>query len=144
MSLDIAMGGSTNTVLHLLAAAQEGEVPFTMADIDRLSRRMPNICKVAPMSDFFHVEDCHRAGGIPAILGELDRAGLIDAAALTVHSPTMADALDRWDVARPTCSRRGRHVLVGPALNPSPPRPAFSQSTRWPSLDLDRAEGVHP
>ncbi|HMX67042.1 MAG TPA: dihydroxy-acid dehydratase [Microthrixaceae bacterium] len=140
MSLDIAMGGSTNTVLHLLAAAQEGEVPFTMADIDALSRRMPNICKLAPMSDFFHVEDCHRAGGIPAILGELDRAGLIDAAAPTVHSPTMADALDRWDVARPTCTDEARTFWsAGPAGIPT--QTAFSQSTRWPSLDLDRAEG---
>src|SRR6202042_860375 len=100
MSLDIAMGGSTNTVLHLLAAAHEGEIDFTMADIDRLSRRVPVLCKVAPAVADVHVEDVHRAGGIMAILGELDRAALIDPSAGTVHCATLAEALARWDVRR--------------------------------------------
>ncbi|HXM00273.1 MAG TPA: dihydroxy-acid dehydratase, partial [Rhizomicrobium sp.] len=100
MSLDIAMGGSTNTVLHLLAAAHEGEVPFTMADIDRLSRRVPVLCKVAPSKSDVHMEDVHRAGGIMAILGELDRAELIHRDCATVHSANMGEALGRWDVAR--------------------------------------------
>ena len=140
MSLDIAMGGSTNTVLHLLAAAHEGEVPFTMADIDALSRRIPNLCKVAPATDRYHVEDVHRAGGVPAILGELDRVGLIDAAAPTVHSETMAAALDRWDIRRPTCTDEARRLWsAGPAGIPT--QVAFSQATRWPSLDEDRADG---
>src|SRR5690606_709447 len=100
MSLDIAMGGSTNTVLHLLAAAQEGEVDFTMADIDRLSRKVPNLCKVAPATQFYHMEDVHRAGGVMGILGELDRAGLLHSEVPTVHSRTLAEALERWDVKR--------------------------------------------
>src|ERR1700712_4518523 len=100
MTLDIAMGGSTNTVLHLLAAAHEAEVDFTMADIDRLSRRVPVLCKVAPSVASVHVEDVHRAGGVMAILGQLDRAGLIDTSVSTVHAPTMHDALERWDVKR--------------------------------------------
>ena len=100
MTLDIAMGGSTNTVLHLLAAAHEGEVPFTMLDIDRLSRRVPVLCKVAPSVADVHVEDVHRAGGIMAILGELDRAGLIDTSVPTIHSETLGEALQRWDVQR--------------------------------------------
>src|SRR6185312_2672726 len=100
MTLDISMGGSTNTVLHLLAAAYEGEVPFTMADIDRLSRRVPNICKVAPAVSHVHIEDVHRAGGIMSILGELDRGGLIHRDLPTVHSTTMGDAIDQWDVTR--------------------------------------------
>src|SRR5207247_2346604 len=98
MALDIAMGGSTNTVLHILAAAHEGDVDFTMSDIDALSRRVPNICKVAPSSDRYHVEDVHRAGGVMAILGELDRAGLVDTTVSTVHSETLGAALDRWDI----------------------------------------------
>src|SRR4029079_10417992 len=100
MTLDIAMGGSTNTVLHLLAAAHEGEVDFTMTDIDRLSRRVPVLCKVAPAVADVHIEDVHRAGGIMAILGELDKAGLIDTSLPTVHSTTMADALARWDITQ--------------------------------------------
>src|SRR5581483_12489193 len=100
MSLDIAMGGSTNTVLHLLAAAYEGEVPFTMKDIDRLSRRVPVLCKVAPSVANVHMEDVHRAGGVMAILGELNRGGLLHRQAGTVHSATLGDALDRWDIAR--------------------------------------------
>jgi len=99
MTLDIAMGGSTNTVLHLLAAAQEAEVPFTMADIDRLSRRVPNLCKVAPSSQLVHLEDVHRAGGIFAILGELDRCGLIHRHVPTVHSATLGEAIDKLDVS---------------------------------------------
>jgi dihydroxy-acid dehydratase len=100
MSLDIAMGGSTNTVLHLLAAAREGGVEFTMRDIDRLSRRVPNLCKVAPATQRYHMEDVHRAGGVIAILGELDRAGLLHREVRTVHAETLAEALDRWDIAR--------------------------------------------
>jgi dihydroxy-acid dehydratase len=98
MSLDIAMGGSTNTVLHLLAAAQEAEIPFTMADIDRLSRRVPNLCKVSPSVPNVHMEDVHRAGGIMALLSELNRGGLIHADLPTVHSPSMGAALAQWDV----------------------------------------------
>src|SRR6202034_2358694 len=98
MTLDIAMGGSTNTVLHLLAAAHEGEVPFTMRDIDRLSRRVPVLCKVAPSVPDVHVEDVHAAGGVIAILGELDRAGLIDSRVATIHAETLSEALQRWDV----------------------------------------------
>ena len=100
MTLDIAMGGSTNTVLHLLAAAREGEVPFTMADIDRLSRKVPVLCKVAPSVPDVHMEDVHHAGGIMAILGELDRARLLTTDGPMVHAETLTDALNRWDVVR--------------------------------------------
>src|SRR3954451_11970766 len=102
MTLDIAMGGSTNTVLHLLAAAHEGEVKFTMQDIDRLSRRVPVLCKVAPAVAHVHMEDVHRAGGVMGILGELDRAGLLHTATHTVHASTLSQALERWDIARQT------------------------------------------
>jgi dihydroxy-acid dehydratase len=140
MSLDIAMGGSTNTVLHLLAAAQEGEVDFTMEDIDRLSRRVPNLCKVAPATNRFHMEDVHRAGGVMAILGELDRAGLIHRDVPTVHRPTLGTALDDWDVARPTALGDALHrFLAGPAGIPT--QQAFSQECYWPGLDLNRADG---
>ncbi|MBS1223848.1 MAG: dihydroxy-acid dehydratase [Proteobacteria bacterium] len=140
MSLDIAMGGSTNTVLHLLAAAQEGGVNFTMRDIDRLSRQTPNLCKVAPSTQKYHLEDVHRAGGVIAILGELDRAGLLHRDARTVHSETLAEALDRWDIACPTSGDEARiRYSAGPAGIPS--QEAFSQDTRWPSLDLDRESG---
>ena len=140
MALDIAMGGSTNTVLHILAAAEEAGVDFTMADIDALSRVAPNICKVAPSTDKYHVEDVHRAGGIIAILGELDRAGLIDTSLPTVHSETLAAALDQWDIMRPTCTEQAKEFfLAGPAGIPT--QVAFSQSTRWPSLDTDRVGG---
>ena len=140
MALDIAMGGSTNTVLHILAAAHEGGIDFTMADIDALSRRVPNICKVAPATEQYHIEDVHRAGGIPAILGELDRGGLIDASLPTVHSASMSAALDQWDIARDTCTAEAREFwLAGPAGIPT--QVAFSQSTRWPSLDTDREHG---
>ncbi len=140
MALDIAMGGSTNTVLHILAAAQEAGHDFTMADIDAISRRVPNLCKVAPSTDRYHMEDVHRAGGIPAILGELDRAGLLDTEVPTVHADTMAAALDEWDIGRPSASDQARSLFTaGPAGIPT--QVAFSQSTRWPSLDTDRADG---
>jgi dihydroxy-acid dehydratase len=139
ISLDIAMGGSTNTVLHLLAAAHEGEVEFTMADIDRMSRKVPNLCKVAPSTQRYHMEDVHRAGGVIGILGELDRAGLLHRDAGSVHSGTMGAAVDRWDVIRSEDPAvRGRY-LAGPAGVPS--QTAFSQDCRWPDLDLDRAAG---
>jgi dihydroxy-acid dehydratase len=140
MSLDIAMGGSTNTVLHLLAAAQEGGVDFTMADIDRLSRRVPCLCKVAPAKNDVHVEDVHRAGGIMAILGELDRAGLIDSSLPTVHAPTMADALSRWDIIRTASEDVRRFFRAAPGGVPT--QVAFSQSARWDELDTDREHGV--
>ena len=140
MSLDIAMGGSTNTVLHLLAAAQEGGVDFTMADIDRLSRRVPCLCKVAPAKADVHMEDVHRAGGIMAILGELDRAGLLDTSLPTVHAPTLADALGHWDIARTTSEEVRRFFRAAPGGVPT--QVAFSQSARWEDLDTDRATGV--
>jgi dihydroxy-acid dehydratase len=139
MSLDIAMGGSTNTVLHLLAAAHEAGVDFTMADIDRLSRKVPNLCKVAPSSQKYHLEDVHRAGGVFAILGELDRAGLIHRSVPTVHSASLGDALDRWDVIRTTDEAVRVRYLAAPGGVPT--QVAFSQSNRWPDLDLDRAQG---
>ncbi|MDG4560230.1 MAG: dihydroxy-acid dehydratase [Candidatus Competibacter sp.] len=140
ISLDIAMGGSTNTVLHLLAAAREGGVNFTMRDIDRMSRQVPNLCKVAPATQKYHMEDVHRAGGVIAILGELDRAGLLHRDARTVHGETLAEALDRWDIARPTSWDEARlRYSAGPAGIPT--QEAFSQDTRWPSLDLDRQSG---
>jgi dihydroxy-acid dehydratase len=140
MTLDIAMGGSTNTVLHLLAAAHEGDVDFTMADIDRLSRHTPHLCKVAPASDDYYIEDVHRAGGIPAILGELDRAGLIDTSIATVHSATLADALARWDVRGDATSDEVELFFrAGPGGVPTVS--AFSQDKRWPALDNDGASG---
>ncbi len=140
MSLDIAMGGSTNTVLHLLAAAHEAGVDFTMADIDRLSRHVPCLCKVAPAKADVHMEDVHRAGGIMAILGELDRAGLLDTAVPTVHSPTMADALDDWDIAR--TGQPSVHDFYRAAPGGVPTQTAFSQDRRWDAVDLDREAGV--
>ena len=151
MSLDIAMGGSTNTVLHLLAAAQEGEVPFTLADIDRLSRRVPNLCKVAPSKLDVHMEDVHRAGGIMAILGELDRGGLIHRAVPTVHAQTLGAAIDQWDITAP--ARVGAGLTSAGASNaaktlflaaPGNVRTteAFSQSKRYDELDTDRSGGV--
>ena len=140
MTLDIAMGGSTNTVLHLLAAAHEGEVPFTMADIDRLSRRVPVLCKVAPSVANVHMEDVHRAGGIMAILGELERAGLIDTSLPTVHSPTMADALGRWDIARTPADSVRQFYRAAPGGVPT--QVAFSQERRYDDLDDDRKTGV--
>ena len=140
MSLDIAMGGSTNTVLHLLAAAHEAGVDFTMKDIDRLSRQVPCLSKVAPAKDDVHMEDVHRAGGIMAILGELEKAGLLHTALPTVHSPTMADALDDWDIGR-TQNNTVRNFFAA-APGGVPTQTAFSQSNRWPELDLDRENGV--
>jgi dihydroxy-acid dehydratase len=140
MTLDIAMGGSTNTVLHLLAAAHEGEVPFTMRDIDRLSRRVPVLCKVAPSVPDVHVEDVHAAGGVIAILGELDRAGLIDTSVPTIHADTLAEALQRWDVTR-TADESVR-VFYRAAPGGIPTTEAFSQAQRWDKLDTDRAGGV--
>ena len=140
MTLDIAMGGSTNTVLHLLAAAQEGEVPFTMADIDRLSRRVPHLCKVAPSSPFVHVEDVHRAGGIFAILGELDRGGLLHRQAHTVHAATQGEAIDKLDVKRAAAAAVNQFYRAAPGgVRTTEP---FSQSVRYPELDLDRGGGV--
>ena len=140
MSLDIAMGGSTNTVLHLLAAAQEGEVDFTMADIDRLSRQVPCLCKVAPAKNDVHMEDVHRAGGVMAILGELERAKLIDTSLPTVHAPTMADALNRWDIGRTNSEAVRTFFRAAPGGVPT--QVAFSQSARWDDLDTDRQKGV--
>ena len=139
MTLDIAMGGSTNTILHLLAAAQEAELDFTMADIDRLSRKVPNICKVAPASEFFHVEDVHRAGGVMGIMAELNRAGLIANQVPTVHSPTMFDAISRWDVATNDDASLAEFFRAGPAGIPT--QVAFSQSERYRTLDVDRERG---
>jgi dihydroxy-acid dehydratase len=139
MTLDIAMGGSTNTILHLLAAAQEAGVDFTMEDIDQLSRRIPQLCKVAPNSQKYHIEDVHRAGGIMAILGELDRAGLLHTDMPTVHSETMAAALQRWDIMREPDASVVQMYKAGPAGIPT--QEAFSQATRWPTLDGDRAAG---
>ncbi|MDN3645266.1 dihydroxy-acid dehydratase [Pontixanthobacter aestiaquae] len=140
MSLDIAMGGSTNTVLHLLAAAHEAGVDFTMEDIDRLSRRVPCLSKVAPAKDDVHMEDVHRAGGIMSILGQLDNAGLLNTALPTVHSPTMADALDDWDISRTQNNKV--HEFYSAAPGGVPTQTAFSQSRRWDSLDTDRENGV--
>ncbi len=140
MTVDIAMGGSTNTVLHLLAAAQEGEVDFTMTDIDHLSRRVPVLCKVAPAVANVHMEDVHRAGGIMGLLGELDAAGFIDTSTYTVHAKTMKEALYRWDVKQtnePTVRTFYRAAPGG-----IPTQTAFSQSCRYESLDLDREKGV--
>ena len=139
ITLDIAMGGSTNTILHLLAIAQEAEIDFTMKDIDRLSRVVPQLCKVAPNTPDYHIEDVHRAGGIMAILGELDRAGKLHTDTPTVHSETMGDALDEWDIMRNPTPEVMEFYKAGPAGIPT--QQAFSQSTRWPTLDGDRENG---
>jgi dihydroxy-acid dehydratase len=138
MSLDIAMGGSTNTVLHLLAVAQEAGVDFTMKDMDRLSRKVPTLCKVAP-SSAYHLEDVHRAGGIVAILGELDRAGLLHAGVGTVHSKTMREGLARWDIAR--SDDEAVHKFFRAAPGGIVTTIAFSQSMLYPELDADRSNG---
>ncbi|QCK86295.1 dihydroxy-acid dehydratase [Phreatobacter aquaticus] len=140
MTLDIAMGGSTNTVLHLLAAAYEGEIDFTMEDIDRLSRRVPVLCKVAPSVANVHMEDVHRAGGIMAILGELARAGLIHTDLPTVHSESMAAAIGRWDVA--VTDSESVRTFFSAAPGGVPTQVAFSQNRRFEQLDLDREKGV--
>ena len=139
MTLDIAMGGSTNTILHLLAAAQEAGVDFTMRDIDALSRRVPQLCKVAPNTQKYHIEDVHRAGGIMAILGELARGGLLHADVATVHAKTLGEAIARWDIATSADEGVRTFYRAGPAGIPT--QVAFSQATRWPTLDEDRAEG---
>jgi dihydroxy-acid dehydratase len=140
MALDIAMGGSTNTVLHILAAAHEGGIDFTMDDIDALSRRVPVLCKVAPAKSDVHIEDVHRAGGIMAILGQLDRGGLINRNEPTVHAVTMGDALDRWDISRTNSDSVRNFFMAAPGGVRT--TQAFSQSNRWTELDLDRKGGA--
>jgi dihydroxy-acid dehydratase len=140
MTLDIAMGGSTNTVLHILAAAHEGEIDFDMEDIDALSRKVPVLCKVAPAVADVHMEDVHRAGGIMSILGELDRAGLIHRDQPTVHSTTLGDAIDHWDIVS-TKSESVRNFFMA-APGGVPTQIAFSQDRRWGELDLDRENGT--
>ena len=140
MTLDIAMGGSTNTVLHLLAAAHEGGIDFTMSDIDRLSRRVPVLCKVAPAKSDVHMEDVHRAGGIMGILGELDRAGLLHTNVGSVHAGSLAEALDRWDVMRTDSA--AVHDFYRAAPGGVPTQVAFSQDRRYDEVDTDRKAGV--
>jgi dihydroxy-acid dehydratase len=140
MALDIAMGGSTNTVLHILAAAHEGEVDFTMKDIDALSRRVPCLSKVAPAKSDVHMEDVHRAGGIMRILGELERGGLINRECPTVHEATLGDAIDRWDITRTNSESVRDFFRAAPGGVPT--QVAFSQSERWEELDTDRENGV--
>jgi dihydroxy-acid dehydratase len=140
MTLDIAMGGSTNTVLHLLAAAYEGEVPFTMADIDRLSRRVPVLCKVAPSVADVHLEDVHRAGGVMAILGELSRGGLLTTDLPVVHSETLDSALKSWDVMQTSNEKVAGFYRAAPGGVPT--QTAFSQKQRYDELDTDRANGA--
>ncbi|MEX2961730.1 dihydroxy-acid dehydratase [Microbulbifer sp. TYP-18] len=139
MALDIAMGGSTNTILHLLAAAQEGQVDFSLADIDQLSRRIPQLCKVAPNTQQYHIEDVHRAGGVMAILGELEAGGLLDASLPTVYSDSLSEALKLWDVRRTDDKSVRDFYRAGPGGIPT--QTAFSQATRWGSLDEDRQGG---
>jgi len=139
MSLDIAMGGSTNTILHLLAAAEEAEVKFTLDDIDRLSRKIPNLCKVAPSTQKYHMEDVHRAGGVMGILGQLDNANLLNRDTPTIHSESMLAALDRWDITRTTDDQVKNFYAAAPGNIRT--TEAFSQSKRWPSLDTDRENG---
>lgn len=139
MTLDITMGGSTNTILHLLALAQEAEVDFTLADIDKLSKKVPQLCQVAPNNPAYHVEDVHRAGGIFGILGELDRAGLLDTSLPTIHSKTLAEALETWDIMRNSSPEVQKFYRAGPAGIPT--QEAFSQDTRWNNLDADREGG---
>jgi len=140
MALDIAMGGSTNTVLHILAAAHEGGVDFDMDDIDQLSRRVPVLAKVAPAKNDVHMEDVHRAGGIFAILGQLDRAGLINRKEPTIHSATMGDAIDKWDISRTNSESVRNFFMAAPGGVRT--TQAFSQSNRWTELDTDRANGA--
>ncbi|MCJ9430241.1 dihydroxy-acid dehydratase [Kordiimonas marina] len=139
IALDIAMGGSTNTVLHLLAAAQEAEVDFTMEDIDRMSRKVPNLCKVAPSTQKYHIQDVHRAGGVFGILGELDRAGLLNRDCSTVHTPTMGQAVDQFDIVNSADAELHHFFKAAPGGVPT--QVAFSQNKRYDTLDLDRVEG---
>ena len=138
MALDIAMGGSTNTVLHLLAAAHEGECAFTMKDIDSLSRKIPNLCKIAPSSSY-HMEDFHRAGGVFAVLGQLAQGDLLDLDVPTVHSPTLGDALEQWDIDRTKDANIRRFYLAAPGKKPT--QTAFCQDKRYNALDQDREQG---
>jgi dihydroxy-acid dehydratase len=139
MALDVAMGGSTNTILHLLAAAHEGEVAFGLKEIDELSRRVPCLCKVAPSSNY-HVEDVHRAGGIPAILGELDRGGLLNTSVRTVHSDSLRDFIDAWDLSSGSVRDEAVELYHAAPGGVRTTRP-YSQSARWESLDTDRESG---
>ena len=139
MTLDVAMGGSTNTILHLLAAAHEGSVDFGLKEIDELSRRVPCLCKVAPSSGY-HLEDVHRAGGIPSILGELDRAGLLNREVRTVHSRSLREFLDAWDLGSPAVLEDAIELYHGAPGGVRTTRP-YSQSARWDTLDTDRADG---
>lgn len=142
MCLDITMGGSTNTVLHLLAAAHAAEVDFTMDDMDRLSRIVPNLSKVAPATQLFHMEDVHRAGGVFRILGELERGGMIHTECPTVHSASMGEALEKWDIARNPSEAVQTFYKAAPGNVPT--QTAFSQNKRWDELDLDKVNGcVH-
>ena len=140
VALDVAMGGSTNTVLHLLAAAKEAQVDFTMKDIDRISRKVPCLSKVAPAVPDVHIEDVHRAGGIMSILGELARGGLLHTDVPTVHSPTMGEAIAKWDVTQ--TQDEAVHTFYKAAPGGIPTQVAFSQDSRWKKLDLDREKGV--
>lgn len=139
MTLDIAMGGSTNTVLHILAIAREGEIDFSMSDIDRLSRSVPSVCKLAPMTQKYHIENCHRAGGIMGILGELDRAGLIHRDCSTVHEATIGEAIDKFDIMRSPADEVKHLYKAAPGGVRT--TEAFSQANRYKELDMDRAEG---
>ena len=140
VALDVAMGGSTNTVLHLLAAAREGEIDMTMSDIDSISRRVPCLSKVAPNSPLFHMEDVHRAGGIPAILGELDRAGLLQREVHAIHSPSLQEWLGEWDI-RSGSATQTAFELFHAAPGGVRTTEAFSTQNRWGSLDTDATEG---
>jgi len=140
VALDVAMGGSTNTVLHLLAAAREADLDFSIAEIDAISRQVPCLSKVAPNSQLFHMEDVHRAGGIPALLGELDRAGLLERSVHAVHSPSLTEWLGEWDIRGGSASEAAYelfHAAPGGVRTTEP----FSTTNRWVSLDTDAAEG---
>src|SRR5690606_35896123 len=140
MALDVAMGGSTNTILHILAAAREAEVDFGLKEINEISQRVPCLCKVAPATSEYHVEDVHRAGGIPAILGELDRAGLLHRDVPTVNGGTLGDLLADWDPMSPTVKPEAIELWHAAPGNIRTVKP-YSQDNRWDSLDLDRATG---
>ena len=138
MTLDIAMGGSTNTVLHILAAAKEGDIDFNINDIDRLSRRVPNLCKVAPSSQY-HLEDVHRAGGVMAILGELEKSKLLNSEAKTVHAPSLKEAIDKWDINRKPSKEIEEFYSAAPGMIPT--TEPFSQNKRYDELDTNRETG---
>ena len=139
MTLDVSMGGSTNTVLHLLAAAKEAEVDFTMPDIDRISRNVPCLAKVAPATPKYHMEDVHRAGGVYGILGELKRAKLIHEKVFCIHADSLGEAIDHWDIVTTKADSVKDFYLAAPGGIRT--TEAFSQEKQWPSLDLDREEG---